>query len=62
MHVEQRFAELARLRARPETKPLSREKSETFIVRQNIANCRELLASGKLEGAQRRAIETLLAE
>jgi len=62
VHAEQRFAELARLRAKPDTKPLSREKPESFILRRNIANYRELLASGNLDEARRRSIETLLAE
>jgi hypothetical protein len=47
----------AKLRARPETKPLAREKPEEFIVRRNIAHYRDLLTAGKL--AQRRSTDAL---
>lgn len=60
--AEQRFAELARLRAQPESKPLGREAPEVFIVRQNIAHYRALLEGGGLDAERRRAIEALLAE
>jgi hypothetical protein len=61
-NAEQRFAELARSRARPDPKPLVHEKPGTFIVRQNIAHYRELLATGNLDETQRRLTEKLLAE
>jgi len=60
--AERRFAELARLRARPAEAPRGREKPEDFILRQNVAHYRALLESGNLDVAQRRSIETLLAE
>jgi hypothetical protein len=60
--AEQRFAELARSRTPPAAKPLVHDGSETFIVRQNIARYRELLAAGSLDETQRRLTENLLAE
>ena len=60
--AEQRFAELARLRARPAETSRGREKPEDFIVRQNVAHYRALLEGGNLDAAQRRSIEQLLAE
>jgi two-component system sensor histidine kinase/response regulator len=60
--AEQRFAELAQLRARLQTGPLGRERGELFVIRRNIANFREMLASGKLDEQQRRSITALLAE
>lgn len=56
------FADLVRLRSRPDGPHLVREKPETFVVRQNIAHYRDLLAAGNLDDDQRRAIEMLLAE
>jgi hypothetical protein len=63
-NAEQRFAELARARSRAQADPKSlvHEKPGTFIVRQNIAHYRELLAAGSLDETQRRLTEKLLAE
>lgn len=60
--AEQRFAELARARARRDTSSLDREKPETFIVRQNIARYQQLLAAGGMDDDRRRSIEKLLAD
>ncbi len=60
--AEQRLAQLARLRERPESGPRRGERTESFIHRQNIAHYRSLLESGTLDEAQYRAIEKLLAE
>jgi hypothetical protein len=59
--AELRLAELLRTRPSLDLKP-DREGADTFIERQNIANYRVLLGSATLDGAQRRAIEALLAE
>lgn len=60
-NAEQRFAELARERAR---KPIAkeREKPENFVTRQNISHYRELLTTGQIDEKQRRSIERLLME
>jgi hypothetical protein len=61
--AEQRLAEqLARLRSRPETKPLRVESTESFLSRENIQHYRSLLQSGSLDEAQRRSVEQLLDE
>lgn len=59
--AERRFAELARMRARTESKPPASDNAATFIARQNIARYHELLA-GNLDEARRRQTESLLAE
>jgi len=59
--AELRFAELAKRDSRPGTKSPAGEP-EQFVIRQNIMHYRELLAAGKLDAAQRRSTEALLAE
>jgi len=61
--AEYRFAELAQARERQRAPPPGRETADNFIIRQNIAHYRELLASGvNLDDEHRRSIEKLLAE
>jgi hypothetical protein len=60
--AEQRFAELLRARARPESQRAGRERPEAFAVRQNIAHYRDMLSTEHLNENQRRAIENLLTE
>jgi two-component system, sensor histidine kinase and response regulator len=59
--AEERLAQLARLRARPDS-PARGEPTQSFIHRQNIAHYRSLLESASLDEAQRRLIERLLRE
>lgn len=60
--AEQRFAVLANAGARRGTPPPGTEKPDKFIVRQNIAHYRQLLAAGGLDDGRRSSIEKLLAE
>jgi len=53
---------LARLRSSQSAIPPRNEHTKLFIRRQNIAHYRQLLDSGTLDPAQRRAIEKLLSE
>ncbi len=60
--AEKRLADLARARSHPASPPMAHAKPETFVIRQNIAHYRGLLAAERLNGKQRALIEHLLAE
>ena len=55
MLSREEFTELARSRARNQI-PIQQDKPETFVIRQNIARYRGLLAAGRLDENQRRTI------
>jgi len=61
MSAEERLAQFARLRSRPEPERKRGETTDAFVHRQNIAHYRWLLQSGSLDEAQRELIEGLLA-
>ena len=61
--AERRLTDLVNLREQgPSAKSPTRENPKSFIARQNIARYRELLKNERLDDAQRRSIERLLAE
>jgi hypothetical protein len=60
-NAEQRFAALVKAHDK-DVIPKGRDTPDTFVVRQNIARYRELIAGGHLDAIQLSVIEKLLVE